>query len=74
MEARFYFHPENPQVRLSPHVGPFGHAKVTPFPRPRLGAQRDLAGPHPVPEHRRQWLELESQIGRRVDIMTLTCR
>ena len=39
MEARFYFHPENP-------LNPFGHAKVTPFPQPCLGAYKGtLWGP-----------------------------
>ena len=47
MEARFYFHPENPQVRLSTRtLGPFGHAKVAPFPQPCLGAYKGtLWGP-----------------------------
>ena len=40
-------HPENPQVRLSTRtLGPFGHAKVAPFPQPCLGAYKGtLWGP-----------------------------
>ena len=46
MEARFYFHPENPQVRLSPHVRPIWARESGPFP-PALsrGVQRDSLGP-----------------------------
>jgi hypothetical protein len=39
--------PENPRVRLNTRtLGPFGHAKVAPFPQPCLGAYKGtLWGP-----------------------------
>ena len=73
MEARFYFHPENPQVRLSPHVRPIWARESDPFP-PALsrGVQRDSLGPR-IRNCRNTsasgW-ELESQISPCVDIVT----
>ena len=75
MEARFYFHPENPQVRLSPHVRPIWARESDPFP-PALsrGVQRDSLGPR-IRNCRNTsasgW-ELESQITPCVDMLS-TC-